>query len=79
MACWTEEEIAGDENINRDTVNEAVSRISADPPKSAKVLSDFADSDFYVPITATSTSPNPSMPAEMPSSISPGSVQDREP
>ena len=32
LACWTEEEIAEEENVNRDTVNELVSRPSAGLP-----------------------------------------------
>ena len=50
LACWTQEEIAAKENVHEDTVNEIVSRISEDLPKSVKVLSDHADPDFQVPL-----------------------------
>ena len=50
LACATEDEIAEREGVNRDTVNEVVSRKSPDLEKSAKASADFADPDFYVPI-----------------------------
>jgi len=50
LACSTEGEIAKEENVTQQTVNEVVSQISATLPKSGKVLSDFSDADFQVPI-----------------------------
>lgn len=50
LACWTEEEIAGEENVTHQTVNEVVLQISANLPKTVKVLSDYADADFTLPI-----------------------------
>ena len=78
MACWTEDEIAEREGITQKAVNEIVSEKIPNLEKGIKASADFADPVFYVPITARSTSPNPSMPDEMPSSISPGPVQDLE-
>jgi hypothetical protein len=50
LACWTEEEIAEEENIHQTKIKDIVLSISADLPKGLKVLSDFADADFQSPI-----------------------------
>jgi len=50
LACWTEEEIAKEENIGEQTVRDVLSTETADLPKPWKVLSDFADADYHVPL-----------------------------
>ena len=50
LACWTEAEIAKEENIGEQTVRDVLSTKTADLPKPLKVLADFADADFHIPI-----------------------------
>ena len=47
LACWTEEDIAKEENIGEQTVRDILSTETADLPKPLKVLADFADDAFY--------------------------------
>ena len=52
LACWTEEEIAKEEGMPRTTVETLLKELTkmANLPKPSKVLADFADPDFQVPL-----------------------------
>jgi hypothetical protein len=51
LACYTQEEIAGKENITHQQASEIVLQISENLPKSAKVLAGHAEPDFKPPIS----------------------------